>query len=494
MPIMRQMDSVADLRILLASQFPLLLVETQEEPRFLGIVRRLADELSSPLWVWSATRGLTRDGGEPMYGTVDPNQALSFVEDVRSPSVFVFADAHTILRNDMVVRRLKEICQEAVPGQTIILTGPDHEVPAELESLAHVWQLRPPNRAEMTNLVGRALKNFERTGIPVNLEPQEVDGLVEAVAGLTLSEADRLLHRAASDDGIVDSSDLLKIRIAKAAMFTADGVLELVEVPSNGFDNIGGLASLKKWLTIRGRARNAGIAGLGIDHPRGVLLTGVPGCGKSLIAKTIASSWSLPLVLLDPSRLYGKYIGESEQRLARALDSVDAMAPVVMWIDEIEKGLATSGDGDGGVSRRLLGTFLRWMQDRPDGVFLVATANNVAGLPPELLRKGRFDEIFFVDLPDAASRRAILSVHITDRGRNPDEFDLASLTDLSNGFSGAEIEAAVVGALYRAFARDETMGSGHISSEMQATVPLSIARSEEVSALRHWARERTVPA
>ncbi|NNC39747.1 MAG: AAA family ATPase, partial [Acidimicrobiia bacterium] len=197
---------------------------------------------------------------------------------------------------------------------------------------------------------------------------------------------------------------------------------------------------------------------------------------------------------LDPSRLYGKYIGESEQRLARALDSVDAMAPVVMWIDEIEKGLATSGDGDGGVSRRLLGTFLRWMQDRPDGVFLVATANNVAGLPPELLRKGRFDEIFFVDLPDEISRRAILSVHITDRGRDPDEFDLASLAALSTGFSGAEIEAAVVGALYRAFAKDENMENGHIASEMQATVPLSVARSEEISALRLWARERTVPA
>ncbi|MDF1597255.1 MAG: AAA family ATPase [Acidimicrobiia bacterium] len=488
------MDSVADLRVLLASQFPLLMVETQEEPRLLGIIRQLAGELASPLWVWSSTRGLTRDGAEAMYGTVDPHQALSFVEDIRSPSVFVFADAHTILRDDMVVRRLKEVCQEAVPGQTLILTGPNHEVPAELESLAHVWQLRPPGRAEMADLVDRALATFRRAGIRVDLIPEDVTGLVEAVAGLTLSEADRLLHRAASDDGVVDSSDLTKVRVAKAAMFTTDGTLELVEATRGGFDDVGGMASLKQWLEIRGRARAAGTASLGIDDPRGVLLTGVPGCGKSLIAKKVAAAWGLPLVLLDPSRLYGKYIGESEQRLARALDSVDAMAPVVLWIDEIEKGLATSGDGDGGVSRRLLGTFLRWMQDRPDGVFLVATANDVSSLPPELLRKGRFDEIFFVDLPNDDARTAILGVHLTERGRNPEAFDLVALTRLSDGFSGAEIEAAVVGALYRAFAKDRDMATRDIAIEMQSTVPLSVARAEEISALRRWASARSVPA
>jgi SpoVK/Ycf46/Vps4 family AAA+-type ATPase len=200
------------------------------------------------------------------------------------------------------------------------------------------------------------------------------------------------------------------------------------------------------------------------------------------------------LVLLDPSRLYGKYIGESEQRLARALDSVDAMAPVVLWIDEIEKGFATSGGGDGGVSRRLLGTFLRWMQDRPGWVFLVATANDVSSLPPELLRKGRFDEVFFVDLPTEGARRAILTVHLSERGHDPDAFDIEGLSSLSKGFSGAEIEAAVVAALYRAFGRDQDLATRDVAAAMKATVPLSVARAEEISALRRWASERTVSA
>ncbi len=491
---MPAMDSVADLRVLLASQFPLLLVETQEEPRFMRIIRAVADELDSPLWLWSSTRGLTRDGGDAVYGTADPDRALSFVAEIRSPSVFVFADAHTILQDHVVIRRLKEVCQEAVPGQTIILTGPAHEVPAELDAIAHVWQLRPPGKAELKALVDRTLTSFRRAGVGVDLETEAVDGLVEAVSGLTLSEAERLLRRAASDDGVVDSSDVMKVRIAKAAMFTTDGVLELVEADGAGLTTVGGMSALKRWLDIRGRARTAGAGVPGIEAPRGVLLTGVPGCGKSLVAKSIAAAWDLPLVLLDPSRLYGKYIGESEQRLARVLDSVDAMSPVVLWIDEIEKGLATSGDGDGGVSRRLLGTFLRWMQDRGDGVFLVATANDVSGLPPELLRKGRFDEVFFVDLPDAASRKAIFELHLGRRGHDPAAFDLDSLAAMSTGFSGAEIEAAVVAALYRAFAKNRPMTTQDLAVDVRATVPLSVTRAESIAALRRWAGERTVAA
>ena len=230
----------------------------------------------------------------------------------------------------------------------------------------------------------------------------------------------------------------------------------------------------------------------GLDPPRGVLLTGVPGCGKSLVAKTLAHTWGLPLVLLDPSRLYSKYIGESEQRLSAALSTVEAMAPAVLWIDEIEKGLASSGDADGGVSKRLLGTFLRWMQERSGDVFMVATANDVSALPPELLRRGRFDEIFFVDLPGTDERAEILTIHISKRGQNPGHFDLPGLVAGSEGFSGAELETVVVGALYRAFADEDNLTTDSLMKELAATVPLSVSRREDIAALRAWADGRAV--
>jgi SpoVK/Ycf46/Vps4 family AAA+-type ATPase len=251
---------------------------------------------------------------------------------------------------------------------------------------------------------------------------------------------------------------------------------------------------LKEWLSLRGQALSPDARAYGLEPPKGVLLTGVPGCGKSLAAKCLAAAWALPLVLLDPGALYGPYVGESEQRLREALRTVEAMAPVVLWIDEIEKGFARDRDAEGGVSARLLGTFLRWMQDRPDGVFLVATCNDVTALPPELGRKGRFDEVFFVDLPDRAERAEIFRVHLTARHRTPEAFDLARMGEASDGFSGAEIEAAVVSALYRAFAERRQLTTNDVVGEIAATVPLSRARPEEVERLREWARERAVAA
>jgi SpoVK/Ycf46/Vps4 family AAA+-type ATPase len=310
-----------------------------------------------------------------------------------------------------------------------------------------------------------------------------------------VAEAARLIQRAALQDGQLGPDDIRFVRREKFAALGSDGVLELVEGERRTLDAVGGLDGLKEWLRVRGAAVGSGKAAeLGIDPPRGVLLTGIPGCGKSFVAKTLASTWGMPLLLLDPARLYRKYVGESEQRLERALETADAMAPSVLWIDEVEKGFATTGDGDGGVSTRILGTFLRWLQDRPDGTFVIATANDVSALPPELLRKGRFDEIFFVDLPAEAARQAILNGALRGRGHHPGDFDLSKLVELSDGFSGAEIEAAVVGALYRAFGGDVPLTTEELIAEIESTVPLSITRAEEVAALRAWASSRAVPA
>lgn len=487
------MDNAADLRVLLASHHALLLVETQDEARFFEILETTADSLELPVWRWTTTTGLARVGLDGQYGTRNPHMAIQFVGQVGLPGVYVFADAHHVLEDPRVVRGIKELALDHFPGRTVILTAPKHEIPAELDGLAHVWRLRPPDAAELRTLVERTTEDLAGRGLAVDLDQAEIEAMVQALAGLSRTEASRLIHRTALADGRVSGEDVSAIRRAKAELLAGDGILELIEPGVESLDDVGGLTDLKAWLGVRRSVFHDGGAA-GVDQPKGVLLTGVPGAGKSLVAKSIAAGWSVPLVLLDPARLYSKYIGESEARLVQALESVEAMAPVVLWIDEIEKGFAAGGDGDGGVSRRQLGTFLRWMQDRPGGVFVVATANDVSTLPPELLRKGRFDEIFFVDLPGPEARHAIFLTHLERRELDPSHFRLDELVAATGGYTGAEIETAIVAALYRALAEEREITSDDVAAEVGGTVPLSVSRREDVSALRAWASGRAVTA
>ena len=481
--------------MLIASRHPLIVAEVSDEERFLSILRRAADTIGVPLWTWSVTKGLTRDGTDhKQYMTADCKKALDFLSEIAGPAVFVFADAQHVLEDPVVVRRIKELAQEAKPGRTIVLTAPGRVLPGELKGLALPWTLSPPTKEELDEMVRRTLEDLAERGIPVSLDAAGIAGLVDALRGLSIQEAAQLIQEAAFEDQAVTDADVEFVLKAKAELLQADGVLELIESTSGTLDDVGGMENLKEWLRLRGRAFGDGAEEFGLDPPRGVLLTGVPGCGKSLVAKTLAHTWKLPLILLDPARLYGPYVGQSEQRLHDCLKTVEAMSPVVLWIDEVEKGLAAESMGDSGVSQRLRGTFLRWMQDRPPGVFLIATCNEVDLLPPEFLRKGRFDEIFFVDLPDETERAEIFRLHLVRRKRDPSAFDLAKLAASSDGFSGAEIEAAVVGALYRAFADDRELTTEDVSSELSATVPLSRSKAEDIARLREWAAERTTAA
>lgn len=488
------MDNTSDLRLLLESRHPLIVVRMKDEARFLDILSRIADSLGLPVWTWSMTRGLARLGMPPQYATVEARRALEFITHLSDPGVFVFADVHHALGDPGVLRRVKELAQASPPGQTLVLTGPRLEVAAELQGLAVPWALAPPDRRELEGMVRRTLDDLRDRDFPVDLDEEGVAALVEALRGLSMGEAQRVVHEAALRDGAVSGGDVDFARRAKAELLGAGGALELVDPGSEGLDAVGGMERLKEWLRLRARGTSPEARSFGIDPPRGILLTGVPGCGKSLLARSVAAAWRLPLVLLDPAALYGPYVGESEGRLRDALQALEAMAPVVVWVDELEKGFAAGGEGDGGVSRRVLGTFLRWLQDRPAGVFLVATCNDVASLPAELLRKGRFDEVFFVDLPDAADREEILRVHLSSRGRDPARFDLAALGERTEGFSGSEIEAAVVAALYRAFAEDRDVTTADVLEEVARSVPLSRARGEDVARLRAWAAERAVAA
>ena len=490
-----RMDSTDDLRLLLVSRHPLIVAAMEDESRFMAFVRRAAQLCGFPVWTWSVTQGLRRDGMTMQMGTQDPKQALAFIAAVTGAGVFVLNDIRPALADPSVARRIKEIALAARPGQSIVITGPTAEVPLELEGIALSWTLEPPSKEEVGALVRRVVADLTARSFAVAIGEPEVAGLVEAVQGLSLPEAERLILRAALADGALEVSDVAAVRSAKAELLESDGVLELISTDVGDLDDVGGMDNLKKWLAIRGRGFEQGAKEFGLEPPRGVLLTGVPGCGKSLVAKTLARTWGMPLVLLDPGSIYGSFVGESEARLRSALDTVEAMAPVVVWVDEIEKGFAAgSGSGDSGVSQRVLGTFLRWMQERPPGVFLVATSNDVEKLPPELLRRGRFDEIFFVDLPRPDERRSVFELHLRKRRRDPAAFDIGALVGASDGFSGAEIEGAIVGAMYRAYSAGTELATQDVLTELAQTTPLSRTRAEDIVTMRMWAQGRATPA
>jgi AAA+ superfamily predicted ATPase len=486
------MDNSGDLRLLLDSRYPLIIAEERDEQRFLALVRSASGHLDLPVWTWSITQGLARDGESAQYQTKEPMKALTFVALLETPGVFVFLDADPALADPMVVRQIKEIAERARRGQTLILATCTSDVRAELSGLAIPWKLQPPSSEEVEEIVRRTIEQLGARKLPVRLNGDDRRALVDAVRGLPANQAGRLIQQAALRDGTLDASDVAYLRAAKADLLDSGHALEVVPT-IGGLESVGGMDRLKEWLRLRGKALDPAAARFGLEPPRGILLTGVPGCGKSLVAKTVAGTWGLPLVLLDPARLYSKYLGESERRLSEALQAAEAMAPAVVWIDEIEKGFSSGGEGDAGASQRLLGTFLRWMQDRRPGVFVVATANDVQALPPEFLRKGRFDEVFFVDLPGRDQRREIFCLHLVKRHRDPSAFDLRSLIAASEGFSGAEIEAAIVGALYRAYASGSELSTDEILVEMRSSVPLSRTRREEITRLRAWAAGRAVP-
>ena len=483
-------DNTRDLQLLLASNHSLLYVRTAEETRALGFIRAAAHAVGASVWLWSMTEGLRLDGGEAVYQSESIDAAIEFVRDRQRRGVFVFRDAGPALRDDGARRRLREAVQSAAHGQTIVVMGAAIDVTPDLADLAHEWQLRPPSPSELEGMARRTLGDLSARGLTVAIGPTELRQIVQDLSGLSMNEAERALQRAAMADGRVDVDDLPRIRATKAEILSQEGILELIESPGITLEDVGGLDTLKNWLEVRRRVFVEPHRAPHLDVPRGLLLTGVPGCGKSLVAKATASSWQLPLVLLDPARMYGKYVGESEQRLDETLRVVDTLSPAILWIDEVEKGFSSAGEGDGGVSARVLGTFLRWLQERDSRVFLIATSNDVRSLPPELLRRGRLDEIFFVDVPSDEERHAILAFHLSMRGQDPATFDLRRLADASDGFSGAELETAIVAALYQTFASDIELTTDQILREIRHTVPLTVTRSEEMNALRAWAQER----
>jgi SpoVK/Ycf46/Vps4 family AAA+-type ATPase len=494
------MDRRQDLEIILRSRTPLIVMETRDERRVLRMLQDIGMQSSTndymPLFRWTITDGLQRLDIDlaPQLMNSEPADVLKHIRAVAKPGIYVLLDFHPFLGDPVHIRLIKDICiHYRDVARQLILISHQLELPRELEAFSARVDMALPGKAERKAIIESVAKDYsaENDGAQVQVDPRAYELLVRNLAGLTYSDTERLARNAIHVDGAITRSDLPGVMQAKYDLLNHGGALQF-EYDTARFSDVGGLNRLKRWLSQRKAAFRREQDAAHLDPPKGILLTGVQGCGKSLAAKATAGIFGAPLLRLDFGTLYDKYHGETERKLRESLKTANVMSPCVLWIDEIEKEIAGRG-GETGTTQRVLGTFLTWMAERKSPVFVVATANDISALPPELVRKGRFDEIFFVDLPDPGVRSTILAIHLTSRGQRSGDFDVDSLADAMQGFSGAEIEQAVVSALYSAHAMNEPLASTHIQREIQQTKPLSTVMHEKISALRAWADGRTVP-
>ncbi|MFC3681244.1 AAA family ATPase [Bacterioplanoides pacificum] len=489
------MQDLHDLGLMLDRNTPLLLVESHEETRVLELLTRVAIKRGLALQQWSLTEGLRRLGfGEDVSGseTFQPVDALKQIKAREQGGLFVFCDLHPFLEEPLVVRLIKDIAlQHERFGKTLVLLSHRLEAPPELQRLAMSFDLQLPDESQLLSLVKEEAQRYAKhSGRKVKTDAATLQQIVANLRGLTFSDARRLVRGVIVDDGAITQDDVPEVSKAKMALLDMEGVMSF-EYDTARFGDVAGLNIMKSWLEQRRQPFLQDSA----DRPRGLMLFGVQGSGKSLAAKAVAGSWGVPLLRLDFASLYNKFFGETERNLREALKLAETMAPCVVWMDEVEKGLGQDSN-DAGVSQRLLGTLLTWMAEREAQVFVVATANNIHALPPELMRKGRLDELFFVDLPDAEVREAILTLHMEKRGLQPQRFDMPLLAQLSAGFSGAELEQAVVSAWHAVRSLDDGDGisTETLMREIQRTQPLSVTMAEQLNSLRSWARGRAVSA
>ena len=491
-------NDLEQLKGLLVSKTPIVLIESHEEAKVLQMLERFCLLNQVKLWRWSVTEGLRLASGiEGAYNTAKIEDALRHIEKSPANAVYVFLDAHKFIEDPVVLRNIRDIVsRNEWTHRMLVFLSPRMELPEELSHLTARFRPSLPDAKRVAEIINEEARRYrENTGEQVRGNREALNLLTQQLGGLPEEDVQRLARMAIRDDGAITAADIATVLKAKQDMLGAGQVLTL-EAGVPDMEQLGGLAGLKRWLKVRREVFINPRPESPLPAPKGVLLLGVQGAGKSLAAKCVAGTWQLPLFRMDFGSLYQKFHGETERNIREALAAANAMAPCVLWMDEIEKGIASDagGDADGGVSRRVLGTLLTWMNDRAARVFLVATANDIAQLPPELLRKGRFDEIFFVDLPQAPARQDILSIHLKKNRQDPAAFELPRLAAACDGFSGAEIEQAVVAALYEAHAESKSLDAAAIENEMRRTRPLSTVMAEKVAALRAWAKERAVPA
>ncbi len=493
---------VRDLDTLVRARYPLIWLVSWEETRLDGILEQLAQTHAKRLYTWSVVQGLRRIEGaratEPIAGAKEPPQVLAQVGKLGEPALVVLKDFHPYLQDPAVVRALRELSAALKSTYTtVILLSPTLQLPLELEKDVTVLDVPLPAFHDLAQLLSEIVGVVRRQGrAKVELTRDQAEELIKAALGLTLGEAENAFAKAIATDDRLDENDLKLILEEKRQVIRKSGLLEYYPTDAK-LTEVGGLENLKEWMRSRSGAFGERARRFGLPEPKGLLLAGVQGCGKTLTAKAVAAEWRLPLLRLDMGRIFSGLIGSSEENLRKAIRVAESIAPVVLWVDEIEKGLSgveSSGASDAGVTARVFGGFLTWMQEKSAPVFVVATANRVQSLPPELLRKGRFDELFFIDLPTEKEREEILAIHLRQRGRDPAPFDVPHLADLAANFSGAEIEQGIIAALYHAFGEGRDLERGHLERAFKETVPLATTMAEEIAELRSWAANRTRPA
>jgi SpoVK/Ycf46/Vps4 family AAA+-type ATPase len=487
-----------ELNVLIQAQYPLIYLVTSEEERAEAAISTITQQYRPQrrLFLWTVTHGIV-EYGQPrnitQHNTVSPEAAIEWVTRQKEPGLFVFKDLHPFVDSPAVTRWLRDaIASFRGTQKTIILMSPVQSVPIELEKEVAVLDFAMPDMAELNQVLSQHLDQSRR-----RLATEGREKLLKAALGLTRDEAEKVYRKAQVTAGRLTEEEVDIILSEKKQLIRRNGILEYIEEDET-LDAVGGLEELKRWLKQRSNAFTERAREYGLPQPKGMLILGVPGCGKSLIAKTTSRLWGLPLLRLDMGRVYdGSMVGRSEANLRNALKTAESISPAILFIDEIDKsfaGTSGSGDSDGGTSSRIFGSFLTWMQEKTSPVFVMATANRVERLPGEFLRKGRFDEIFFVDLPTPEERKDIFKIHLSKRRREIARFDLDQLANVCDGYSGAEIEQALVAAMYEAFAQDREFTQLDIIAAIKATLPLSKTMTEQVTALRDWARQRARPA
>ena len=523
-------DVVERLKVLINSSTPIVIMETVEETRALQLVRTASADLNMEVFEWTIADGLTRSGSNSpalpsgtalqaringarhaadpdapdsrhaaIYNTQDPVQALANLETITLEAVFVLKDFHRHMEDPVVVRRLRDVGQKfSANRRTVIITAPAITVPPELASLVEFLDLPLPDRQRLRQIIDETLARLSKTHtFQGKLDGMGLDAMANNLRGLTEEGAERAISQTLVARYGLCAETVTDVLESKKELLRRSEMLDFVEV-SDTMANIGGLDNLKHWLAQRRGAWEDEARAFGLEPPRGMIILGVQGCGKSMCARAVAGEWKLPLVKFDTAAVYDKYVGETEKRIQKVFQVAEGLAPCVLWIDELEKVFAGSGpdsaSADAGVSSRLLAAFLSWMQDRKAPVFVAATCNNVTALPPELIRKGRFDELFFVDLPNQAERKQIFAIQLAKRKRNPADFDLNRVATAADEYSGAEIESVVQTALYAAYSQKHPVTTQALLDALSGTVPLSTTRAEEIEALRTWARTRAVPA